>query len=134
MKSVFADTFHFLALLKADDPYHSRAVELHRVRWRKLVTTDCVLLETGDACCEPQDHGDFLALYDSLPRDSRIEIVRLTPELLERGVTLFRNRADKNWPLTDCISFVVMEHHGLSEALTADRHFEQAGFKTLLAS
>jgi uncharacterized protein len=133
MKSVFADTFHFLALLKADDPYHARAVELHRVRWRKLVTTDCVLLETGDACCEPQDHGDFLALYDSLPRDSRVEIVRLTPELLERGVTLFRSRADKNWPLTDCISFVVMERHGLSEALTADRHFEQAGFKSLLA-
>ena len=73
-------------------------------------------------------------MYDSLPRDSRVEIVRLTPELLERGVTLFRSRADKNWPLTDCISFVVMEHHGLSEALTADRHFEQAGFKALLAS
>jgi len=53
--------------------------------------------------------------------------------LLGRGVKLFRSRADKNWPLTDCISFVVMEHQGLSEALTADRHFEQAGYKALLA-
>jgi predicted nucleic acid-binding protein len=133
MKSVFADTFHFLALLKADDPYHAQAVKLHRVRWRKLVTTDCVLLETGDACCEPQDHGDFLALYDSLPKDSRVEIVRLTPELLERGVSLFRGRGDKRWPLTDCISFVVMQERELTEALTADHHFEQAGFKALLA-
>jgi len=133
MKSVFADTFHSLALLKADDPYHRRAVELHRVRWQKVVTTDCVLLETGDACCEPGDHGDFLALYESITKDSRFQVVRLTPELLERGVSLFRSRADKNWPLTDCISFVVMRDHELTEALTADRHFEQAGFKALLA-
>jgi predicted nucleic acid-binding protein len=52
---------------------------------------------------------------------------------LERGVAFFRSRADKNWPLTDCISFVVMRDWELTEALTADRHFEQAGFKALLA-
>jgi predicted nucleic acid-binding protein len=133
MRSVFADTFHLLALLKSDDPYHARAVELHRVRWQKLVTTDCVLLETGDACCAPDDHDDFLALYGSLRADSRVEIVHLTPELLDSGVALFRSRADKSWPLTDCISFVVMEHYKLGEALTADHHFVQAGFKALLA-
>lgn len=80
----------------------------------------------------PRHHGDFLALYEALSRDERIQIVRLTPELLERGVALFRSRADKDWPLTDCISFVVMQEHGLTEALTADQHFEQAGFKALL--
>ena len=133
MKSVFADTFHFLALLKADDSHHRRALELHRVKWRQIVTTDCVLLEVGDACSNPQHHGDFLALYEALAKDERVEIVRLTPELLERGVGLFRSRADKNWPLTDCISFVVMRDHELTEALTADRHFEQADFKSLLA-
>jgi len=132
MKSVFADTFHFLALLKADDSHHRRALELHRIQWRRIVTTDCVLLEVGDACCNPRHHGDFLALYEVLSRDERIQIVRLTPELLERAVALFRSRADKNWPLTDCISFVVMTDHGLTEALTADQHFEQAGFKAVL--
>ena len=133
MKSVFADTFHFLALLKADDLHHWRALEFHRVKWRRIVTTDCVLLEVGDACCHPRHHGDFLALYEAVAQDQRMEIVRLTPELLKRAVELFRSRADKNWPLTDCISFVVMQDQGLSEALTADRHFEQAGFKALLA-
>ena len=59
--------------------------------------------------------------------------MRLTPELLDRAVELFRSRADKNWPLTDCVSFVVMHDHKLTEALSADRHFEQAGFKALLA-
>ena len=133
MKSVFADTFHFLALLKADDSHHRRALEFHRVKWRRIVTTDCVLLEVGDACCDPRQHGDFLALYEALAQDERMEIVRLTPELLERGVKLFRSRPDKEWPLTDCISFVVMQDQALSEALTADHHFEQAGFKALLA-
>src|SRR5439155_15299320 len=113
--------------------YHRRSVELHRVRWQKIMTTDCLLLETGDACCAPQDHDDFVALYESLRIDPRVQIARLLPELLERGVALFRSRPDKNWPLTDRISFVVMEERGIGDALTADRHFVQAGFKALLA-
>ena len=133
MKSVFADTFHFLALLKADDSHHERALECHRVKGRRIVTTDCVLLEVGDACNHPRHHGDFLALYEALAKDERVEIVRLTPELLERGVGLFRSRADKEWPLTDCISFVVMRDQVLADAFRADHHFEQAGFKALLA-
>ena len=133
MKSVFADTFHFLALLKADDPHHRSAMRFHRVKWQRIVTTDCVLLEVGDACSHPRHHGDFVALYEALAKDERVEIVRLTPVLLERGVQLFRSRADKEWPLTDCLSFVVMQDQSLSEALTADHHFEQAGFKALLA-
>lgn len=39
---------------------------------------------------------------------------------------------DKDWSLTDCIFFVVMRQLGLTDALTADRHFQQAGFKALL--
>jgi hypothetical protein len=52
---------------------------------------------------------------------------------LQRGLDLFAGRSDKNWSLTDCISFVVMQDEGLTEALTGDSHFEQAGFKALLA-
>jgi len=39
---------------------------------------------------------------------------------------------DKEWGLTDCISFVAMRQRNLTEALTADSDFEQAGFKALL--
>jgi predicted nucleic acid-binding protein len=46
---------------------------------------------------------------------------------------LYRQRADKHWSLTDCISFVVMEQEGLREALTGDRHFAQAGFAAVFA-
>ena len=53
--------------------------------------------------------------------------------LFARGFNLYRQRSDKAWSLTDCISFVVMADEGLNEALTGDRHFEQAGFTALLA-
>jgi predicted nucleic acid-binding protein len=46
---------------------------------------------------------------------------------------LYEERPDKRWTLTDCTSFVVMEEENLAEALTGDRHFQQAGFTALLA-
>ena len=55
-----------------------------------------------------------------------------TLELLEQGMDLYARRPDKEWSLTDCISFVVMSQNGLEEALTGDHHFEQAGFRILL--
>jgi hypothetical protein len=132
MRAVFADSFHFFALLNENERAHRRAVLEHRRTWQKIVTTDCVILEVGDALCHPRDRDDFLALLENFDRDSRIKIVRLTPKLLERGVRLLRDRPDKSWPLTDCIFFVVMEDEGISDALTGDRHFEQAGFTALL--
>ena len=52
--------------------------------------------------------------------------------LFQEGVQLYNARPDKDWSLTDCISFVVMQEHGLTDALTGDHHFEQAGFTALL--
>ena len=45
---------------------------------------------------------------------------------------MFADRPDKQWSLTDCISFVVMEDRGMQDALSADRDFEEAGFRALL--
>lgn len=59
-------------------------------------------------------------------------IVPFSAELFDRGIAPYSERRDKDWSLTDCISFVVMQEHGLTDALTSDRHFEQAGFRRLL--
>jgi predicted nucleic acid-binding protein len=60
------------------------------------------------------------------------KITPADPKLFDEGVKLFESRSDKEWSLTDCISFVVMQREGIAEALTGDHHFEQAGFVALL--
>lgn len=57
-----------------------------------------------------------------------VTIVSADQALFDRGVSLYNQRLDKMWSLTDCISFIIMQDHGLRDALTGDYHFEQAGF------
>jgi len=52
--------------------------------------------------------------------------------LFADGFGLYQGRPDKEWGLVDCVTFVVMKKRGITEALTADEHFEQAGFQALL--
>ena len=58
-------------------------------------------------------------------------VVAYDPAVYQAGFDLYEARPDKDWSLTDCISFAVMSERGLSEALTADHHFEQAGFRAV---
>ena len=132
MSTVFADTFFYLALLDARDPAHDHAVAQSKVR-RTIVTTEFVLLELGNACARAEDHADFLALLAGMRASPRTRIVALDSHLLQRGLDLFAQRPDKDWSLTDCTSFVLMQDERLTEALTGDSHFELAGFKLLLA-
>jgi len=73
-----------------------------------------------------------VALLAAIESDPRVEIVPLAEELCARSGELFRRHSDKEWGLTDCVSFVVMRDKGISEALSTDHHFEQAGFRPLL--
>ncbi len=130
--AVFADTFHFLALLNSSDAAHVRAIEASCVAGREFVTAEFVLLELADALAHPRDRVEFFVVRDAIINDASFHIVPASTELLARGIQFYRERPDKEWSLTDCISFVVMAEKGLSEALTGDRHFEQAGFKPLL--
>jgi predicted nucleic acid-binding protein len=59
-------------------------------------------------------------------------VVPFQLELIDSAVQLYRTRPDKSWSLTDCLSFVVMERRQLTEALTTDGHFEQAGMKAMM--
>jgi hypothetical protein len=133
MSVVFADAFYFPALLNERDAAHERAVAASRAPGLVLVTTEFVLVELADALCRPGQREEVLALWNVVQTDPAFRLIPATSELIERGRKLYRERPDKSWPLTDCISFVVMQDHRLTEALTADRHFEQAGFKALLA-
>ena len=76
--------------------------------------------------------GLAIDLLHRIEQSSRIEVVDVTPELYAKGWELYSNRLDKDWGMIDCISFVIMQERNLTEALTSDHHFEQAGFKVLL--
>ncbi len=76
--------------------------------------------------------GNFFALLEGMRASPRVQIVALDSRLFSRGLERMASRADKDWSLTDCISFIIMEEERIHEALTADQHFEQAGFIALL--
>jgi len=132
MKAAFADTFYFLALINRRDPCHQRAVAASRTAGLSLLTTEFVLLELADALCKPPLREEVSAICRLVETDPAFRLARATTELFARGRRLYAKRADKNWSLTDCISFVVMQDEGVRDALTGDQHFEQAGFKVLL--
>lgn len=128
----FADTFFFLALLDPRDAAHKAAVTLTKRGWHEIHTTDYVLVELGTALHAPPDRADFLAVVGMIRKSAVYQVLPASDDLLKRGLELFAACPDKHWSLTDCLSMVVMTDHGLTEVLTADHHFEQAGFHALL--
>ena len=132
---VFLDTSYAIALASPKDQYHGRAealaeqLEQNRTR---LMTTRAVLLEIGCALARQRYRSAAVELLDSLEKDPSVEIIPLSESLYTRAFQLYRDRPDKEWSLTDCVSFVVMQDRGLTEALTTDDHFRQAGFRALL--
>jgi len=129
---VFADTFYYLALINPRDAAHTRALEASRKSSTKVVTSAWVIQELADGLAAPPVRDGFLRLLSSLEAEPDTLIIEPDTALWRRGLDLYRSRTHKAWSLTDCISFEIMRQHGITEALTADRHFEQAGFTALL--
>ncbi len=132
---LFLDSGYAIALAADSDQLHRRAVELAvdiEQNSRRMITTRAVLLEVGNSLSKLRYRAAAVELLDSLASDPTIEVVPMTNDLYLQAFHLFRERSDKEWGLTDCASFVVMQAHGLTDALTADGHFEQAGFRALL--
>lgn len=97
-----------------------------------LVTTEFVLTEVGDGLSHPGNRARFAQLLQLLRAQADVEIVPASHELFHNGCELHAERPDKEWSLTDCLSFVVMKGRGLEQALSSDHHFEQAGFQLLM--
>jgi len=132
MTTVFADTFYFVALSNPRDAAHDRAVAWTATFAGRLLTTTWVLTEYANHMSDPANRQEFLDTLRDLRASTAVKIVPADEPLWEAGLQLFGDRPDKKWSLTDCISFVVMRREGVTEALTGDRHFEQAGSVALL--
>ena len=133
MNARFADSFYYIALLNRRDGAHRAARSLSESATGPTVTTLWILAEVADALSDPALRRGAVRLIAALRADPDCLIVPASEEFFDRGLDLYANRQDKDWSLTDCISFVVMRDHGLTEALTGDHHFDQAGFTPLLA-
>jgi predicted nucleic acid-binding protein len=134
MSRVFADTHFYIALLSVRDADHDRAGRfLDQTEVTQVVTTVGVLLELADGMAGANARERCSLFIEQLRTSPTTKIVSMSDDLLERGLSLYRDRPDKEWSLTDCISFVVMGQENLREAPTGDRHFEQAGFTPLFA-
>ena len=128
------DTVFIQALLNKRDSHHHRALAfLPRVREAAEVwITEAVLVEVGNALSAINRllAAEFILQCYQTPN---MQVVSVDTALLMDALDLYRSRQDKQWSLTDCISFVVMQQQGITEAITMDRHFSQAGYRVLLA-
>ena len=135
MNKFFLDAAYAVALSAVTDQYHKKAeilaiqIETDAIQ---LITTRAVILEIGNALARLRYRAAAIEILDSLEDDPNVEIIAISEGLYNRAMELYRQRPDKEWGITDCISFVVMQDYGLKEALTTDEHFKQAGFRALL--
>lgn len=133
--TVFLDTGFAIALLSPRDHYHSAALRLAaeiKQQGTKITTSDAVLLEMGAALAKFAYRPTAIKLIDGLRADPKVEIVSLDSRLFEMAYRLFRERPDKEWSLTDCVSFIIMQERHISQALATDEHFRQVGLIPLL--
>jgi predicted nucleic acid-binding protein len=131
----FVDASGWIALVNANDTLHHQSVRLFEQRLndgRGFVTSSVVLLEVGNWLSPVPLRRLASGLAERIEHSSRVQVVELTPELYRKGWQLYRERPDKDWGVIDCVSFTIMQEHNIVEALTGDRHFQQAGFVALL--
>lgn len=129
--AIFIDTGYILALINTSDEYHERASTIASEIVGRFVITEAVLTEIGNTLSRVRWRSASVATIEDLRSDPDIE-VSISPELFGRAVNLYSSRTDKEWGMTDCISFVVMQDMGIIDALTTDDNFRQAGFRALL--
>lgn len=133
MRTIFADTFYWAALFNPRDEWHLTVKSFSKnLVLVDLITTDEVLTE----------FLNFFSAYDIKIRQSAIQIQNILQNDFAQvipqshntflaGIELYRQRADKEYSLTDCISMQTMKQLGITEVLTYDKHFTQEGFNIL---
>ena len=129
--TVFVDTFALIAWLNPRDQTHTKVSAYLDAFTGRLLTTEWVLMELADALSGPKARLIAVAFLKAVRADPLFEVVGYLPAVYQSGFELFATRSDKAWSLTDCISFGVMNERKVSDALTADHHFEQAGFRAV---
>jgi predicted nucleic acid-binding protein len=128
---LFLDTVFIQAILNPHDQYHQAAMQfLPYVKNATAVwVTEAIFMEVGNALSR-YHRPKVSAFIKQCYQTDNLFVVTITPNLFQKGLNLYESRADKSWGLVDC--FIVMEENQVTDALTSDIHFIQAGFQALL--
>lgn len=129
---VFVDTGFLVALTSKQDGLHEPALAWSAALREPLLTSEYVLVETINALSVARLRRQVYAIWDEINAAPEWEIVPVSWPMFQEAIAFHRQHADKEWSLTDCVSFILMRQRRVSRALTYDRHFEQAGFEALL--
>jgi predicted nucleic acid-binding protein len=137
MAELFCDTSGWGNLVDPTQPYHNLATKLYRSardNHQGVITTNYVITELVALFTSPLriPRSTTIAFIETLKSSPYIEVIHIDRSLDQESWELLANRQDKVWSLVDCSSFTVMRQRNISEALTTDHNFEQAGFSRLL--
>jgi predicted nucleic acid-binding protein len=135
MKAIFADTSYWLALLSTQDALHRKAVGMSgQLAGTKVVTSEMVFVELLNSLSSgnPRERRAVVNAVQGFRGSASVIVVPQTPEQFAVAFERYKRSADKNWSLTDCASFQIMETERITAALTHDHHFVQVGFEALL--
>ncbi|NLF67998.1 MAG: type II toxin-antitoxin system VapC family toxin [Candidatus Anammoximicrobium sp.] len=134
MTTLFADTSFFVAYLSDRDEAHAWAVEYMTHSTDRIQTSEWILAELGNYLAEGRNRRLFGPLVRALYDESRFEIAGADSIPFLEAFELYVRRADKGWSFTDCTSFRLMKARRITDALTTDQHFAEAGFRVLLTA
>ena len=132
---VFVDTSAWLALINKSDGSHVKAKNIRDGLLQdkiQFIVTDYVLVELANSLSKIPWRSSAIQLINSIQVSENIRVVEINKEIYNKAWGLYSSRTDKEWGLTDCTSFVVMNSYTITEAFTNDHHFEQMGFNILL--
>lgn len=132
MSALLADTSFFVAYLNPREDCHALAVGWMTDSSERIVTSEWVLAELGNFLAQGPNRRLFGALVRALSAEKRVDIVPADHASFLDALNLYVRRPDQSWSFTDCTSFRLMKSRKIRDALTTDRHFEQAGFRALL--
>jgi predicted nucleic acid-binding protein len=132
MNELFADTSFFVSFLNPRDTHHPLAAHYMDDYAGPIVTTALILVELGNFLSGSGNRRLFIPFARELRADKRFRILPSDQSLIDGGMLQYERSSDQKWSFTDCASFALMQRRKMTEALTADHHFEQAGFVVLL--
>lgn len=131
--SLFVDTSGWAYLVDRSTDLHHEVQTIYQQalnRQRLLVTTNYIIAELVALLTSRSriSRQQIILFVDALKAAPQVEVIHVNTELDVTAWMLLKAGTDKEWSLVDASSFVIMTKYGMTEALTTDHHFTQAGF------